>query len=96
MDSCFKIYFITRGYWKRQGWWLILIKNKKVIDGFITNKVSIESNLQNTILKGVGVENIVFNDDSSFTIILTDGTEYTTEPLKGDIGITPNLRIGTI
>lgn len=58
--------------------------------------MSIESNLQNTILKGVGVENIVFNDDSSFTIILTDGTEYTTEPLKGDIGITPNIRIGAI
>lgn len=48
------------------------------------------------MLKGVGVEDIIFNDDSSFTIILTDGTEYTTEPLKGDIGITPNLSIGTI
>lgn len=58
--------------------------------------MSIESNLQNTILKGVGIENIIFNDDSSFTIILTDGTEYTTEPLKGDIGITPNIKIGTI
>jgi hypothetical protein len=89
-----------------------LFNDIKVTKSLINNHIVNENNYEEYLLMGKSSynkitkifelddvyqnENIVFNDDSSFTIILTDGTEYTTEPLKGDIGITPNIRIGTI
>lgn len=39
-----------------------------------------------TIMNGAGISNIVLNDDFSLTIYLDDGTEYTTDSIRGETG----------
>lgn len=38
------------------------------------------------VIDGVGIQSIVYNPDFSFTIVLTDGSSYTSPPMKGDQG----------
>lgn len=39
-----------------------------------------------TIMNGAGISNIVLNSDYSLTIYLDDGTEYTTDSIRGETG----------
>ena len=48
-----------------------------------------------TILDGVGIESIVFNDDGTMTIVLTDGTTYTSPCLIGP-GLPPGGTTGQV
>ena len=45
---------------------------------------------------GVGISSVVLNADYTLTITLTNGTSYTTSSIRGDVGATPNLTIGTV
>ena len=45
---------------------------------------------------GVGISSVVLNADYTLTITLTNGTSYTTSSIRGEVGATPNLTIGTI
>ena len=45
---------------------------------------------------GAGISGIVMNDDYTLTITYSDGKRYTTEPIRGAIGATPDMSIGTI
>ena len=39
-----------------------------------------------TVMNGAGISNIVLNEDYSLTIYLDDGTEYTTDSIRGETG----------
>lgn len=57
--------------------------------GYIINITDIDhpTNGQDvTIMNGAGISNIILNSDYSLTIILNDGTEYTTDPIRGETG----------
>lgn len=45
---------------------------------------------------GVGISSVVLNADYTLTITLTNGTSYTTSSIRGEVGATPNLTIGTV
>lgn len=45
---------------------------------------------------GVGISSVVLNADYTLTITLTNGTSYTTTSIRGEVGATPNLTIGTV
>ena len=45
---------------------------------------------------GVGISSVVLNADYTLTINLTNGTSYTTSSIRGEVGATPNLTIGTV
>lgn len=47
------------------------------------------------LIDGVGIETITFNDDYSLTIVLTDGTSYTSPPLIGP-GVAPGGTTGQV
>ena len=67
----------------------------------LQGELNIRSELRNGLLTipltmdGVGIESIVFNPDSSMTIILTDGSSYTSPVLKGE-GIIPGGITGQV
>ena len=45
---------------------------------------------------GVGISSVVLNADYTLTINLTNGASYTTTSIRGEVGATPNLTIGTV
>lgn len=45
---------------------------------------------------GVGIQSLVWNSDYTMTITMTNGTVYTSISLRGEVGATPNFRIGTV
>ena len=65
----------------------------------VENQIWVNTQIKALAVDGVGIENIVYNNDYTITINLTDGTSYTTESIrgqkgeKGDTGATPNIKI---
>lgn len=45
---------------------------------------------------GVGISSVVLNSDYTLTITLTNGVSYTTSSIRGEVGATPDLTIGTV
>ena len=45
---------------------------------------------------GVGISSVTLNADYTLTITLTNGNSYTTYSIRGEVGATPNLTIGTV
>lgn len=45
---------------------------------------------------GVGISSVVLNADYTLTITLTNGNSYTTSSIRGEVGATPDLTIGTV
>lgn len=45
---------------------------------------------------GVGISSVILNADYTLTITLTNGNSYTTSSIRGEVGATPNLTIGTV
>ena len=79
-------------------------KYPKIIEDYwyiydVENQVWVNTQIKALAVDGVGIENIVYNNDYTITINLTDGTSYTTESIrgqkgeKGDTGATPNIKI---
>ena len=79
-------------------------KYPKIIEDYwyiydIENQVWVNTQIKALAVDGVGIENIVYNNDYTITINLTDGTSYTTNSIrgqkgeKGDTGATPNIKI---
>lgn len=62
------------------------IKNRVTLSGNINSRVNLSENLQNTFLKGVGIADAVLNSDYTLTLLFTDGSSYTTPPIRGAQG----------
>ena len=84
----------------------IVSKYPKIVEDYwyvydVENQVWVNTQIKALAVDGVGIENIVYNNDYTITINLTDGTSYTTNSIrgekgdKGDIGVTPNIKIKT-
>ena len=63
----------------------------KIIDGHwyvwdVDTEAFVDTGVESTGEQGVGIANIVHNDDHTLTITLTNGATYTTDPVKGDKG----------
>lgn len=63
----------------------------KIIDGHwyvwdVDTEAFVDTGVESTGEQGVGIANIVHNDDHTLTITLTNGETYTTDPVKGDKG----------
>ena len=82
----------------------VISKYPKIIEDYwyiydVENQVWVNTQIKALAVDGVGIENIVYNNDYTITINLTDGTSYTTESIrgqkgeKGDTGVTPNIKI---
>ena len=81
-------------------------KYPKIVDDYwyvydVENQVWVNTQIKALAIDGVGIKNIVYNNDYTITINLTDGTSYTTNSIrgekgdKGDTGATPNIKIKT-
>ena len=67
----------------------ITIPPKELADLYdrVNNIVNeVQQKLDDGDFDGVGIQNIVFNQDYTMTIFLTDGSQYTSPVLKGDTG----------
>ena len=84
----------------------VVSKYPKIVDDYwyvydVENQVWVNTQIKALAVDGVGIENIVYNNDYTITINLTDGTSYTTNSIrgqkgeKGDTGTTPNIKIRT-
>lgn len=84
----------------------VVSKYPKIVDDYwyiydVENQVWVNTQIKALAVDGVGIENIVYNNDYTITINLTDGTSYTTNSIrgekgdKGDTGATPNIKIKT-
>ena len=82
----------------------VVSKYPKIIEDYwyiydVENQVWVNTQIKALAVDGIGIENIVYNNDYTITINLTDGTSYTTESIrgqkgeKGDTGVTPNIKI---
>ena len=63
----------------------------KIIDGHwyvwdVDTEAFVDTGVESTGEQGIGIANIVHNDDHTLTITLTNGETYTTDPVKGDKG----------
>ena len=67
----------------------------------LKGELNIRSELRNGVItipltmNGVGIDTIIFNPDSSMTIVLTDGSSYTSPELKGE-GVIPGGTTGQV
>lgn len=48
------------------------------------------------VADGKGIQSTVLNSDYTLTITYTDGTTWTSESIRGQVGATPHLTIGTV
>lgn len=86
----------------------VIIKYPKIVDNYwqiydIENQIWVDTGIKALAVDGVGIENIVYNNNNyTITINLTDGTSYTTGSIrgqkgdKGDTGPMPQFQIGTV
>ena len=88
----------------------VIIKYPKIVDNYwqiydIENQTWVDTGIKALAVDGadgVGIESIVYNNDYTITINLTNGTSYTTGSIrgqkgdKGDTGSMPQFQIGTV
>ena len=82
----------------------IFLKYPKIVEDYwyvydLENQIWINTGIKALAVDGVGIENIIYNDNYTITINLTNGDSYTTNSIrgqKGDTGATPDISIGIV